>query len=385
MKIEVQPRGRRRTREAALRSDPGGRSTHTHRIFPREHRMSDTSLAFWTVSPGRGELRPAALRPPTVGEVRVRSLYSGVSRGTESLVFRGEVPESEYQRMRAPFQEGDFPGPVKYGYISVGVVEDGMGAEAAALRGRTVFCLHPHQARYVVPVSAVIPLPPDLPPARAVLAANMETAINACWDGAPGVGDRIAVVGAGVVGSLVAWLCAQIPGTEVELIDVDPGRARLAAALGLTHRLPAAARAECDLVFHASGHPAGLSTALELAAQEASVIEMSWYGRTPVSVPLGGAFHARRLNIKSSQVGHIPPQRGPRWTYRRRLELALSLLVDPRLDALISGETAFQDLPALMQRLAHTPAGALCERIRYPGVGPLDNPTPHSGDPSCTA
>ena len=347
--------------------------------------MSDTSLAFWTVSPGHGELRPASLRPPAAGEVLVRSLYSGVSRGTESLVFRGEVPESEYQRMRAPFQEGDFPGPVKYGYISVGVVEDDVGAEAAALHGRPVFCLHPHQARYVVPVSAVIPLPPDLPPARAVLAANMETAINACWDGAPGVGDRIAVVGAGVVGSLVAWLCAQIPGTEVELIDIDPGRAQLAAALGLTHRLPAAARAECDLVFHASGHPAGLTTALELAGQEASVIEMSWYGRTAVSVPLGGAFHARRLNIKSSQVGHIPPARGPRWTYRRRMELALALLVDPRLDALISGETAFQDLPALMQRLAHTPAGALCERIRYPGVGPLDNPTHHSGDPSCTA
>lgn len=203
----------------------------------------------------------------------MRSLYSGVSRGTESLVFRGEVPESEYQRMRAPFQEGDFPGPVKYGYISVGVVEDGMGAEAAALRGRTVFCLHPHQARYVVPASAVIPLPPGLPPARAVLAANMETAINACWDGAPGVGDRIAVVGAGVVGSLVAAVRADL--RHRGRADRRRPGARDFAALGLTHRPPAAARAECDLVFHASGHPAGLSTALELAAQEASVIEMS--------------------------------------------------------------------------------------------------------------
>lgn len=347
--------------------------------------MSDTSLAFWTVSPGRGELRATALRPLAMGEVLVRSLYSGVSRGTESLVFRGEVPETEYQRMRAPFQEGDFPGPVKYGYISVGVVEDGIGPDAAALRGRVVFCLHPHQARYVVPASAVIALPPGVPPARAVLAANLETAINACWDGAPGIGDRIAVVGAGVVGSLVAWLCARIPGTAVELIDIDPGRARLAHALGLTHRLPATACGQCDLVVHASGHPAGLTTALELAGQEATVIEMSWYGRTLVSVPLGGAFHARRLNIKSSQVGHLPPQRSPRWAYRRRMELALSLLVDPRLDALISGETDFHDLPALMQRLASTPAGALCERIRYPGAGPQDEPKPDSGDASCTA
>ncbi|HAF54704.1 MAG TPA: dehydrogenase [Thauera sp.] len=347
--------------------------------------MPETNLAFWTASPGCGELRPVTVRPPAAGEVLVRSLYGAVSRGTESLVFRGEVPESEYQRMRAPFQEGEFPGPVKYGYISVGIVEDGVGPEAAALRGRMVFCLHPHQTRYVVPARAVIPLPPGVPAARAVLAANMETAINACWDGRPAVGDHIAVVGAGVVGSLVASLCAAIPGTEVQLIDIDPGRARLAAALGLAHRLPAAAHGDCDLVFHASGHPAGLATALELAGQEATVIEMSWYGRASVPLPLGGAFHARRLNIKSSQVGHIPPQQGPRWAYRRRMELALSMLVDPRLDALISGETDFQDLPALMQRLAYAPAGALCERIRYPGIGSHDTPNTTSGDASCTA
>ncbi len=345
--------------------------------------MPDDNLAFWTVAPGRGELRPAPLRPPQAGEVRVRNLFSAVSRGTESLVFRGEVPESEYQRMRAPFQEGEFPGPVKYGYIGVGVVEDGTGAEAGALIGRTVFCLHPHQQRYVVPASAVVPLPNGLPPERAVLAANMETAINACWDGAAGIGDRIAVVGAGVVGSLVAWLCARIPGVEVELIDVDPGRARLAAALGLSHRLPGAARGECDLVFHASGHPSGLATALALAGQEATVIEMSWYGNSLVPAPLGGAFHARRLTLRSSQVGHLPAPRSPRWNHRRRMELALATLVDPQLDALISGETDFHDLPALLQRLAHAPAGALCERIRYPGT--CAAPTPDSGDAPCTA
>lgn len=327
--------------------------------------MPDTNLAFWVDRPGHGVLRPAPLRPPAEGEVLVRSLFSAISRGTESLVFRGEVPASEYARMRAPFQQGDFPGPVKYGYISVGVVEDGVGSEAAALRGRRVFCLHPHQQRYVVPARAVVPLPPGVPPQRAVLAANMETAINACWDGAPAVGDRIAVIGAGVVGSLVAWLCARSPGAEVELIDTDPGRARLAAALGLTHRLPAEASGDCDLVLHASGNPAGLVQSLALAGQDATVVEMSWYGSTAVSLPLGGAFHARRLRLQSSQVGRLPPQRSARWDYRRRMELALSLLVDARLDALISGETDFTALPALMQRLASSPAGALCERIRY--------------------
>lgn len=328
--------------------------------------MSQANLAFWSLPPDRGELRPAALPALGEGEVCVRSLYSGISRGTECLVFRGEVPASEYQRMRAPFQQGDFPGPVKYGYISVGVVEDGRGSAARDLVGKEVFCLHPHQQRYIVPASAVVPLPAGLPAPRAVLAANMETAINAVWDAAPTVGERIAVIGAGVVGALVAWLCGRIPGTQVELVDVDPGRAALAAALGVLHRLPEEAGAECDLVVHASGNPAGLARALELAGQEARIVEMSWYGLRSVPLALGGAFHARRLSLRSSQVGHLPPSQAPRWDHRRRMELALALLVDERLDVLISGESPFAALPQLMARLAREPGGALCERIRYP-------------------
>lgn len=335
---------------------------------------TDTSIgptsAFWTVAPGTGELRTEVLPVLRAGEVRVRALYSGISRGTESLVFRGEVPASEYQRMRAPFQQGDFPGPVKYGYISVGIVEDGRGEQAAALHGRTVFCLHPHQQRYVVPVDAVVPLPDGLPAARAVLAANMETAINAVWDAAPSVGDRIAVIGAGVVGTLVAWLCARIPGTRVELIDIDPGRAAPAAALGLALRAPDTAECgrECDLVIHASGSAAGLRSALAIAGFEATVIEMSWFGQQAVALPLGEAFHAKRLTLRSSQVGHLPPARLPRWSYRRRMELALSLLVDHSLDILISGESDFADLPDLMPALAADGAGVLCHRIRYPAT-----------------
>ena len=327
---------------------------------------ADHPLAFWTLPPGHGELRPVALPPLSPGEVRVRSLFGAISRGTEGLVYRGEVPPSEHQRMRAPFQEGEFDGPLKYGYINVGVVEAGCGAQAEALVGRRVFCLHPHQQAYVVPASAVMPLPDAVPSERAVLAANLETAINAVWDGAPSVGDRIAVVGAGVVGALVAWLCARIPGTEVQLIDVDPGRAELTKSLGGLFAEPGAATGDCDLVFHASGAPAGLSTALTLAGQEASVIEMSWYGQRAVPLALGEAFHARRLSLRSSQVGHLPPQRLPRWNYRRRMELALALLVDSVPDVLISGESDFADLPPTMHRLAYSSAGALCHRIRYP-------------------
>lgn len=328
--------------------------------------FTSSPLAFWTVAPGKGELRPAPLPALATGEVRVRSLYGAISRGTESLVFRGEVPPSEYQRMRAPFQEGDFPGPVKYGYINVGMVEAGCGADAEALVGRRIFCLYPHQQAYVVPATAVVPLPDAVPSERAVLAANLETAINAVWDASPSVGDRIAVVGAGVLGALVAWLCARIPGTEVELIDLDPSRAALATAFGTRFALPDGARGDCDLVIHASGAPAGLSSALALAGQEATVLEMSWYGQRSVPLALGEAFHARRLTLRSSQVGRLPPRQLPRWDYRRRIELALSLLVDSVPDILISAESDFASLPDTLQRLATAPAGVLCHRIHYP-------------------
>lgn len=321
-----------------------------------------TATAFWTLAPGKGALREERLEVPQPGEVGVRALYSGISRGTESLVFQGRVPRSEWQRMRAPFQEGDFPGPVKYGYVSVGLVEEG----EPALVGREVFCLYPHQDRYVVPAAAVTPLPEGLPAARAVLAANMETAINGVWDAQPGLGDRIAVVGAGVVGTLVAWLCASIPGTRVQLVDVAPGRAGLAEALGIDFASPQAAIPDCDLVIHASGSSQGLRHALGLAGREARVVEMSWFGDAEVSLPLGEAFHSRRLTLRASQVGQLPAERTPRWDHRRRLSLALELLREPRLDVLISGESEFAELPGLMTRLADGAGEVLCHRLRYP-------------------
>lgn len=323
-----------------------------------------TARAFWTLAPNEGALRDEPLRAPADGEVRVRTLHSGISRGTEGLVFRGEVPPSQWPVMRAPFQAGDFPGPVKYGYASVGVVEAG----PSALLQRRVFCLHPHQDHYVVPAEAVLPLPDAVPSARAVLAANLETAVNGLWDAAPRVGDRITVVGAGVVGSLVAALAARLPGTEVELIDTDPRRAALATKLGCRFALPADATPDADLVVHASGQPAGLATALALAGFEATVLELSWYGDRAVAVPLGEAFHARRLVLRSSQVGAVATAQRARWTHRRRLALALSLLADPVFDALLGQHHPFDTLPAAMARLAHHPDGALCDVVTYPGV-----------------
>jgi NADPH:quinone reductase-like Zn-dependent oxidoreductase len=322
--------------------------------------MKPAARAFWLRSPGEGEIRETTLAAPGADEVLVRSLYSGVSRGTETLVFRGGVPESQHAAMRAPFQEGDFPGPVKYGYLSVGLVEEG----PAALKGRTVFCLYPHQTRYVVPASAVTVVPDDVPARRAVLAGTVETAVNALWDAAPLVGDRIAVVGGGMVGSSVAALLARFPGVRVQLVDADPARAETAEALGVGFASPADALGDCDLVVHASATEQGLARSLELLGAEGTVVELSWYGDRRVSLPLGEAFHSRRLVIRSSQVGTVSPARANR-SYGDRLALALKLLADPALDALITGESAFEELPEVMPKLASGEIPALCHLVRY--------------------
>jgi threonine dehydrogenase-like Zn-dependent dehydrogenase len=323
--------------------------------------MTERARAFWVTAPGKGEIRQVEIAAPRAGQVLVRALKSGISRGSESLVFTGRVPKSQYQAMRCPAQDGDFPAPVKYGYASVGVVELG----PPALLGRRVFCLHPHQDRYVVPESSVLPVPDAVPDARAVLAANMETALNGLWDGGPLLGDRIAVVGAGTVGSLMAALAARLPGAQVELVDIDANRAALAAVLGCSFALPEAAQGDADLVVHASGSGAGLATALRLAGFEATVLEMSWYGDAAVPAPLGEAFHSRRLRLISSQVGAVAAARRARRTHRQRLALALDLLADPMFDRLLTGESAFDTLPATMARLAARPDGVLCQVVRY--------------------
>ncbi len=319
------------------------------------------ATAFWILAPGRGELRPEPLAPPGIGEVLVQTTFSGISRGTETLVFQGRVPASQHEAMRAPFQAGGFGLPLKYGYSSVGMVTAG----ATELLGRRVFCLHPHQDRYVVPAAAVIPLPDAVPDARAVLAANMETALNALWDAAPRIGDRVAVIGAGVVGALAAALLARIPATEVQLIDIDPRKAAIAAALGVDFASPDSAQGNLDLVIHASGAADGLARALELAGFEAKIIELSWYGDRAVALPLGEAFHSRRLRLISSQVGAVARARRSRWDHRRRLALALDLLADPRLDVLLEPPAPFARLPAVMAELAARPSNVMCQVIAY--------------------
>jgi len=322
--------------------------------------MTMAEHALWMTGPGCAQIRPAEAPLPDAGQVRIRALQSGISRGTEALVFAGRVPESEWARMRGPFQEGDFPFPVKYGYAMVGLITAG----AADRIGQRVFCLHPHQTAFTVPDDAAIPVPDDVPTQRAVLAAQIETALNATWDAAPRLGDRIAVIGGGTIGLLIAWLCAAMPASDVTLIDIDPSRAAVAQALGIRFATADTTAGECDIVFHASGTSAGLALALTLAGFEAEVIEVSWHGDRPVTLPLGGAFHSQRLTLRSSQVGAVSPARRARWSHSRRLATALALAADPRLDVLVRAATPFADLPASLPEILGQ-GGGLFHRILY--------------------
>jgi threonine dehydrogenase-like Zn-dependent dehydrogenase len=322
-----------------------------------------TTRAYWTVGPGRGEIRTEPEPAPGPGDVRIRTLFSGISRGTERLVHRGGVPAVEYERMRGPFQRGDLPGPIAYGYLNVGVVDTGPDD----LLGRTVFSLAPHQTSSVLPAAAAFAVPDGVPDRRAVLAGVVETALNALWDVPPLLGDAVTVVGGGLVGSCVARLAARIPGTTVTIVDVNPERAATAAALGVAFALPEGAPTDQDVVFHTSATGAGLAGALELLRPDRTVVDLSWYGDRPVALPLGGPFHANRLTIRSSQVGLVAPARRDGRTTGERLRLALGLLADPAFDALLTGTSPFERLPEVMTAIADGSLPGLCHVLEYGG------------------
>ena len=315
--------------------------------------------AFWTIARGQGEIRDENLPAPAADELRLHALASGVSRGTEALVFATAVPPSQYEVMRAPLMGGAFPAPVKYGYSLV----------ARDPSGQRVFVLHPHQDVCNAPAAMCIPVPPSVPTARAVLGANMETAVNILWDAAPLAGERILVVGAGVVGLLAAALCARVPGATVTLVDLNPTRAALAAKFNCRFTPPDAAPPDQDLVIHASASEAGLRLALSRAGFEARIIEASWFGDTAPSVPLGEAFHSRRLRLIATQVGAVAPAMRGRRTYGQRLALALDLLADPVFDALLDGPTRFEHLPTAMPAILAP--GGLCHVVTY-ATGPRE-------------
>jgi 2-desacetyl-2-hydroxyethyl bacteriochlorophyllide A dehydrogenase len=330
-------------------------------VNPTVKPKNNTAQALWYAAPGKAELRPATIGDRKPADVLVRTLYSGLSRGTERLIFEGKVPEMEWSRMRAPAQEGEFPFPVKYGYSAVGVVEEG----PAELKGKHIFALYPHQDRFVIPAERAFIIPGDVPPRRATLAANMETALNILWDGGAQPADKIVIVGGGIVGMLVAALASRLPGADVTLVDIEESRALIAKTLGVGFTLPDKAPGEADLVIHTTASAAGLSLALKLAGVEGTIVEASWFGSGMVNVALGDAFHSRRLRLISSQVGNVCASRAKRWTTRRRLEAAIGMLADDRLDALLGEEVPFAELPQQLSRLLSRAAPGLGALVRY--------------------
>ncbi len=328
-----------------------------------QHMATERWTAYWTMAPRHGVLRTEAARNPGPGEALVRTICSGISHGTEMLVHAGRIPPEIAESMRAPFQVGSWPGPIKYGYLSVGMVEEG----PASLKGSRVFCLHPHQDRYVVPASALTQVPDAVPSDRAVLAGTVETGINALWDAAPRIGDRVAVVGAGMVGGVLATLLRTFPLDRLQLVDVNPARSTLAAALEVELVHPDDAAGDNDLVFHCSATESGLARSLQLLGDEAELIELSWYGTAQPRAPLGGTFHSRRLTIRASQVGAVAAARRPRRTPSDRLTLAMRMLEDSVFDAFLTGHAPFSALPQTMELIFSDGAETLCQVIDYPG------------------
>lgn len=338
-----------------------------HMVTSRARGNARMARALWYTQPGMAEVRPAPIGPPMPDSALVRTLFSGLSRGTERLILNGEVGPSEYERMRAPMQDGAFPFPVKYGYCAAGVVERGPDE----IIGKQVFCLHPHQDFFLAPLDALTLLPDGVPAKRATLAANMETALNGVWDGGAEAGDTIAIVGAGTVGLLIAAICAKLPGATVTVIDTNAARSLEAAKLGARFASPDALPPEgfgADVVFHASATSLGLATAISAAGPEAAIVEMSWHGNSATPVPLGGAFHSLRLRLISSQVGKVPPHKRARWSLKRRLTTAMRLLSDPNLDCLIGAEIDFNEAATAVPKALLANDGALAPVIRYPDI-----------------
>ncbi|MGP0224610.1 MULTISPECIES: zinc-dependent alcohol dehydrogenase [unclassified Paenarthrobacter] len=317
--------------------------------------------AYWVTESGQGELRSEDLPALENKEALVRTLYSGVSRGTERVVHEGRVPERVADLMQAPHQKGEFPGPVKYGYLNVGVVEQG----PQEWLGKTVFSLHPHQDYYVVPTCQLTQIPEDVPAKRAVLTGIVEVAVNALWEAGPRLGDRVAVVGGGLVGGALATLLRKYPLGRLQLVDADPEKEKLAQTLGIDFALPENAKDDCDIVFHCSASNEGLKLSLQLAGDDSDIIELSWFADKEVTLPLGEDFHARRLNIRSSQVGAVALPRRHRRSNAQRLETAAAALKDPLFDTFLTSECLFRNLPDTLVKLFERPGG-FCHLVAYP-------------------
>jgi 2-desacetyl-2-hydroxyethyl bacteriochlorophyllide A dehydrogenase len=292
--------------------------------------------------------------PPGPGEVRVRSITSAISHGTEMLVYRGEVPEGT--ALDLPTFAGDFSFPIKHGYATVGrVTEAGPGVEHLSPND-LVFAHHPHQETFTVPAAMPVSLPDGTDPSAGVFFANLETALNVVHDTPLHLGETALVFGQGVVGLLVTQLLKRAGADRVLAVEPMEGRRELALEVGadaafepdedLLERVQEATGGRgADVAVEASSSGAALQAAVDAVAVEGTVVVASWYGTKPVTLSLGGHFHRGRVKVRSSQVGRISPELGPRWDRARRTEAVLGLLPRLRLKELVSHRIPFEDAP----------------------------------------
>jgi len=277
-------------------------------------------------------------------DVEIKSLYSLISTGTERLVAAGQVPISLHQKMRVPYMKGHFTFPLKYGYSLVGEVQS-----EGAWQGQLVHLMHPHQDRLWVEEAALTLIPKGLSPKVATLASNMETALNAVWDSQVTVGDRVVIIGFGMIGALVTRLLSLLPAVQVYVVEVNEYRQELVQEMGF-NLLPKGMQ-DFDCSFHTSASSSGLQQAIDLVGEEGTIIELSWYGARETTVQLGGNFHYQRKRIISSQVGQISSTKIARWTYKRRKKLVFDLLKNPVFEAHLTQELSLSEAPAFFEQL----------------------------------
>lgn len=291
----------------------------------------------------------------------IKTLFTAISPGTEYLVYSGGVPKKLYVEMRCPYMGGDFSFPIKYGYSLVGQVLDG----PTSLKGKLIHTLHPHQDYARISAEDVYVIPDGISPQRATLASNMETALNAIWDSGVNIGDKVLIVGFGIIGSLIARILSFIPQVEVDVLDVQPAKITLIEQLGFSIYKEEKEK-KYDLAFHTSGSGPGLQTSINNVGLEGKIIETSWYGDKEVNLCLGETFHSQRKLIISSQVSHLPACKSARWDYKRRKEVVFQLLLHPEFDAHITHTIAFHNLPKLFQSLKKNRCQELSYLVYYP-------------------
>lgn len=319
--------------------------------------------ALWFAASREAELRNETVPPPGPREVRVRSIASAISHGTEMLAYRGQIPPD--LPLDLPTFSGSFAFPLKYGYATVGGVLD-VGERVTDLAPEdAVFVHHPHQEVFVVPADMPIRLPDSIDPMLCVFAANLETALNIVHDAPVRLGETGLVFGMGVVGLLVARLL-KLAGAKVMVVEPVAARRDLAAAAGVEaaldpgEGLPERVRESnggrlADVAVEVSGAGSALQSAIDCVETEGTVVVASWYGTKPVSLSLGGNFHRGRVRLRSSQVGRLNPELAPRWDFARRMEAVMELLPRLGLEDLISHRFDFGDAPEAYRLLDGEP------------------------------